>query len=892
MSIQPLATLKLSGLEPLIITPQSNFVNIGERTNVTGSRAFLRMIKEGDFESALAVARDQVEGGAQIIDINMDEGMIDGKEAMVKFLNLIASEPDIARVPIMIDSSKWEIIEAGLKCIQGKGVVNSISLKEGEENFIAQAKKIKRYGAAVIVMAFDENGQADSYERRIEICERSYRILVDKVGFHKNDIIFDPNIFPVATGMEEHNNNALDFFKATKWIRENLEGAHVSGGVSNVSFSFRGNDKVREAMHAAFLYHAIQHGMDMGIVNPTMLEVYSNIDAELLVHVEDVLLNRRADATERLLELAERVKGDGKKREIDLSWRNVPVNERLAHALVKGIVEFIDEDTEECRQQFARPIEVIEGPLMAGMNTVGDLFGSGKMFLPQVVKSARVMKKAVAYLLPFIEAEKDGVRSSSGKVLMATVKGDVHDIGKNIVGVVLGCNNYEVIDMGVMVPFEKIIQTAIQEKVDVIGLSGLITPSLDEMVTVAKEMERANLTIPLMIGGATTSKVHTAVKIEQHYTKGQTVHVLDASRAVTVVESLLGNKKQQFVVDLRNEYARVREHHEKHRGAKQLLGLEDARENALKIAWKQQDCVRPKKMGVTQFPNFPLTDLVDYIDWTPFFQTWELHGRFPAILDDELVGAEARNLFADAQAMLQTIISENWLVAKGAVGLFPANSVGDDIEIYSDESRTNVLHTQRTLRQQTKKTVGQPNISLSDYIAPKDTGIEDYIGAFVVTTGIGMDEHIERFEKDQDDYNAILLKALADRLAEAFAEKLHEIIRKETWGYATDETWSNLDLIQEAYRGIRPAPGYPACPDHTEKLGIFDLLNATELTGVSLTESLAMLPTSSVSGWYFGHPDAKYFGLGKISEEQVQDIAKRKKVPFETMERWLSSVMH
>jgi len=892
MSIQPLATLKLSGLEPLIITPQSNFVNIGERTNVTGSRAFLRMIKEGDFESALAVARDQVEGGAQIIDINMDEGMIDGKEAMVKFLNLIASEPDIARVPIMIDSSKWEIIEAGLKCIQGKGVVNSISLKEGEENFIAQAKKIKRYGAAVIVMAFDENGQADSYERRIEICERSYRILVDKVGFHKNDIIFDPNIFPVATGMEEHNNNALDFFKATKWIRENLEGAHVSGGVSNVSFSFRGNDKVREAMHAAFLYHAIQHGMDMGIVNPTMLEVYSNIDAELLVHVEDVLLNRRADATERLLELAERVKGDGKKREIDLSWRNVPVNERLAHALVKGIVEFIDEDTEECRQQFARPIEVIEGPLMAGMNTVGDLFGSGKMFLPQVVKSARVMKKAVAYLLPFIEAEKDGVRSSSGKVLMATVKGDVHDIGKNIVGVVLGCNNYEVIDMGVMVPFEKIIQTAIQEKVDVIGLSGLITPSLDEMVTVAKEMERANLTIPLMIGGATTSKVHTAVKIEQHYTKGQTVHVLDASRAVTVVESLLGNKKQQFVVDLRNEYARVREHHEKHRGAKQLLGLEDARENALKIAWKQQDCVRPKKMGVTQFPNFPLTDLVDYIDWTPFFQTWELHGRFPAILDDELVGAEARNLFADAQAMLQTIISENWLVAKGAVGLFPANSVGDDIEIYSDESRTNVLHTQRTLRQQTKKTVGQPNISLSDYIAPKDTGIEDYIGAFVVTTGTGMDEHIERFEKDQDDYNAILLKALADRLAEAFAEKLHEIIRKETWGYATDETWSNLDLIQEAYRGIRPAPGYPACPDHTEKLGIFDLLNATELTGVSLTESLAMLPTSSVSGWYFGHPDAKYFGLGKISEEQVQDIAKRKKVPFETMERWLSSVMH
>jgi 5-methyltetrahydrofolate--homocysteine methyltransferase len=892
MSDQTLATLKLSGLEPLIVTPQSNFVNVGERTNVTGSRAFLRMIKEGDFEAALAVARDQVEGGAQIIDINMDEGMIDGKEAMVKFLNLIASEPDIARVPIMIDSSKWEIIEAGLKCIQGKGVVNSISLKEGEENFIQQAKKIKRYGAAVIVMAFDEDGQADSYERRIEICQRSYTILVNQVGFPQNDIIFDPNIFPVATGMEEHNNNALDFFRATKWIRENLKGAHVSGGVSNVSFSFRGNDKVREAMHAAFLYHAIQNGMDMGIVNPTMLEVYSDIDKELLEHVEDVLLNRRADATERLLELAETVKGDGKKREVDLSWRNVQVNERLAHALVKGIVEFIDEDVEEARQQFSRPIEVIEGPLMDGMNIVGDLFGSGKMFLPQVVKSARVMKKAVAYLLPFIEAEKNGVRSSSGKILMATVKGDVHDIGKNIVGVVLGCNNYEVIDMGVMVPFEKIIQTAIDEKVDVIGLSGLITPSLDEMVTVAKEMERANLSIPLMIGGATTSKVHTAVKIDQHYTKGQTIHVLDASRAVTVVESMLGQKKELFVNELKSEYTRVREHHEKHRGAKQLLSIEAARENALKIDFKQEDCFAPKKLGITQFNNYPLEELVPYIDWTPFFQTWELHGRYPNILQDEIVGKEATKLFADAQEMLNKIVTEKWLEAKAVVGLFPANAIGDDIEIYSSDERTEVVNVQHSLRQQTKKAAGQPNIALSDFIAPKESGIKDYIGGFVVTTGVGLDAHVERFEKDHDDYNSILIKALADRLAEAFAERMHEVVRKDLWGYAVTEVLSNDELIKEAYRGIRPAPGYPACPDHTEKRGLFQILNATELTGVSLTESLAMLPASSVSGWYFGHPEAKYFGLGKITEDQVADIAKRKNESFEVMQRWLSNVMH
>ena len=884
--------LQLSGLEPLIVTAESNFVNIGERTNVTGSRAFLRMIKEGDFEAALAVARDQVEGGAQIIDINMDEGMIDGKEAMVKFLNLIASEPEIARVPIMIDSSKWEIIEAGLKCIQGKGVVNSISLKEGTDNFIAQAKKIKRYGAAVIVMAFDENGQADSFERRKEICERSYTILRNEVQFPANDIIFDPNIFPVATGMAEHNNNALDFFNATKWIRTNLPGAHVSGGVSNVSFSFRGNDKVREAMHAAFLYHAIQHGMDMGIVNPTMLEIYSNVDKELLEFVEDVLLNRREDATERLLEYAETVKGDGKKREIDLSWREVAVQDRLSHALVKGIVDFIDEDVEECRQLFDRPIEVIEGPLMDGMNIVGDLFGSGKMFLPQVVKSARVMKKAVAYLLPFIEDEKNGVRQAAGKIIMATVKGDVHDIGKNIVGVVLGCNNYDVIDLGVMVPFDKIIQAAIDENADAIGLSGLITPSLDEMVTVAKEMERANLSIPLLIGGATTSKVHTAVKIDQHYTKGQTIHVLDASRAVTVVESMLGSKKEAYVSTLKEEYIRVREHHEKHRGAKQLLSMSAARANKLNIYFKQKDCFQPKKLGLTTFEDFPLQELISFIDWTPFFQTWELHGKFPAILSDEVVGEAATKLYQDAQEMLNQIIEEKWLKASAVVGLFPANSVGDDIEIYSDEERTHPIHIQHSLRQQTKKTAGQPNIALADFIAPKETGISDYIGGFVVTTGLGIDAHIERFEKDHDDYNSILLKALADRLAEAFAECLHARVRKDYWGYAANEHLNAEEIIKEKYHGIRPAPGYPACPDHTEKIGLFKLLNATEITGVSLTESLAMLPTAAVSGWYFGHPEASYFGLGKITEEQVEDLANRKKMPFEQMQRWLGSVLN
>ena len=882
--------LKLSGLEPLIVTPESNFINIGERTNVTGSKKFLRLIKEDNYEEALEVALDQVQGGAQIIDVNMDEGMIDGKEAMVKFLNLIASEPDIARVPVMIDSSKWEIIEAGLKCIQGKGVVNSISLKEGEETFIKQAKIIKRFGAAVIVMAFDEDGQADNYERRIEICKRSYDILVNVVKFPPQDIIFDPNIFPVATGMEEHNNNAVDFFRATKWIRENLPGAHVSGGVSNVSFSFRGNNPVREAMHSAFLYHAIKNGMDMGIVNPTMLEVYDDIDKELLKYVEDVLLNRRDDATERLLEYAENFKGEGKKREVDLSWREQSVNDRLAHSLVKGIVEFIEEDTEECRHQFERPIEVIEGPLMDGMNIVGDLFGSGKMFLPQVVKSARVMKKAVAYLLPYIEADKREGDKPNGRVLMATVKGDVHDIGKNIVGVVLGCNNYDVIDMGVMVPAEKIIAKAIEENVDVIGLSGLITPSLDEMVNMAKEMQRADLKIPLLIGGATTSRVHTAVKIEAHYQNNQTVHVLDASRSVTVVESLLGQKRDVFVENIKADYQKLREHHEKNRGRKTYLPLAEARKNKLKIEFKQEDIPTPNLLGKKEFINYDLAELVDYIDWTPFFQTWELAGRFPRILTDEVVGEAATKLFEDAKMMLQKIIDEKWLEARAVIGLFPANSVNDDdIEIYTDESRTEILSVQHAMRQQLKKSSKADNIALSDFVAPKESGIKDYIGGFVVTTGLGIDAHVKRFEADHDDYNSIMLKALADRLAEAFAERMHERVRKEFWGYAADEKFDNDALIKETYRGIRPAPGYPACPDHTEKPDLFRILNATEITGVSLTESMAMTPTAAVSGWYFAHPESKYFGVGKIAKDQVESLAERKGMSFEEMEKWLGA---
>ena len=881
-------TLKLSGLEPLIVTPETNFVNIGERTNVTGSRKFLRLIKEERFDEALDVARDQVEGGAQILDVNMDEGMLDGKEAMVKFLNLIASEPDIARIPVMIDSSKWEIIEAGLKCIQGKGVVNSISLKEGEEKFIEQARKVKMYGAATIVMAFDESGQADNYERRIEICKRSYDILVDKVKFPPQNIIFDPNIFPVATGIPEHNNYAVDFFNATKWIKENLPGARISGGVSNVSFSFRGNNKVREAMHSAFLYHAIQHGMDMGIVNPTMLEIYDQIPKELLDKVEDVLLNRNDNATEVLLEYAESVKGDGKKKERDLTWRETDVKSRITHALVKGITEFIVEDTEECRLLFDQPIEVIEGPLMDGMNVVGDLFGSGKMFLPQVVKSARVMKQAVAYLNPFIEEAKNGEVKPNGKVLMATVKGDVHDIGKNIVGVVLGCNNYDIIDMGVMVPTQDIIKKAIEENVDVIGLSGLITPSLDEMITVAEEMEKAELTIPLLIGGATTSRVHTAVKIEESYTKGQTIHVLDASRSVTVVEKLLGNSSKEFVADIKTEYEKVRVNHAKKKTQKRLLPYDVALENRFKIDWKAEEVYKPNFIGNKTFANFSLSEIIPFIDWTPFFQTWQLAGRYPVILEDKIVGEQATSLFADAQEMLAKIEKEKWLTAKAVIGIWPVNSNGkDDVSIFTNEERTEVEETFYSLRQQTQKAKNLPNFSLADFIAPKETGLQDYLGGFVVTAGLGIEPFVKKYQENHDDYSAILLKALADRLAEAFAELMHKKVREELWGYAPNE-----ELINEKYQGIRPAPGYPACPDHTEKVTLFKKLNATEEIGVELTSSMAMYPAASVSGFYYAHPQSKYFGLGKIDMDQVKSIADRKGMEEAKMKKWLNPVIN
>ncbi len=1024
--LNKLPPLQLSGLEPLTIFPGSNFINVGERTNVTGSKMFLRLIKDDKFDEALAVARDQVAGGAQVLDINMDEGMIDGKEAMVKFLNLVMAEPDISKIPIMIDSSKWEIIEAGLKCVQGKCVVNSISLKEGEEQFIDHAKKIKRYGAATVVMAFDENGQADSYERRIAICQRSYDVLVNKVGFPPQDIIFDPNIFPVATGMEEHNNNALDFFNATKWIKGNLPGAKVSGGVSNVSFSFRGNNPVREAMHSAFLYHAIQHGMDMGIVNPTMLEIYDEIPKELLVKVEDVLLNRNENATEALLEFAQTFVGTTREKVEDLAWRDEPVESRLSHALVRGITDYIEVDVEEARLKAEKPLHVIEGPLMAGMNIVGDLFGAGKMFLPQVVKSARVMKKAVAYLLPYMEAplppkggdgssetpgymtadpvyyekikeyvkkhrsqptqaedalwqslrnkqlgghkfrrqhiigkyitdfvclqeklvieidglihqlpdvqENDVARENwlkeqgfsvirftndevlvaiddvrykiqrkikeansspsgrsggAGRVLLATVKGDVHDIGKNIVGVVLACNNYEVIDLGVMVPAEKILREAKALNVDVIGLSGLITPSLDEMVHLAKEMEHDGFDIPLLIGGATTSRVHTAVKIEEKYQRGQAVHVLDASRAVTVVESLLGSKKEAFITNIKEEYAHMREMHARKRADKEFVSLEVARENKTKIEWKAEDLAKPAKLGLTEFVDFPLSELVDYIDWTPFFQTWELAGRYPKILEDEVVGDAATKVFADAQDMLKKIISEKWITASGVVGIWPANAVGDDVELYTDETRTELLSTVHSLRQQSKKATNIPNIALADFVAPKETGLQDFMGGFAVTTGLGIETKLEEFAKDHDDYNSIMLKSLADRLAEAFAEKLHSIVRRETWGYDSSETLSNEELIREKYRGIRPAPGYPACPDHTEKPELFNLLNATSITGISLTESLAMMPTASVSGFYFAHPQSKYFGLGKIEKDQVEDYAVRKGMEVREVERWM-----
>lgn len=885
---QHLTNMKLSGLEPLEITPETNFVNVGERTNVAGSIKFLRHIKEGEFEAALQIARDQVEGGAQIIDVNMDDGLIDGKEAMVNFLNLIASEPDISRVPIMIDSSKWEIIEAGLQCVQGKCVVNSISLKEGEEKFIEQAKKIKQYGAAVIVMAFDEEGQADSYEKRIAMCERSYRILVDKVKFPPQDIIFDPNVFPVATGMEEHRKNAMDFFLATRWIRENLPGAHVSGGISNVSFSFRGNNPVREAMHSAFLYHAINEGLDMGIVNPTMLEVYDEIPKDLLERVEDVLLDRRDDATDRLLSFAESVVGGAKEKKVDHAWRNESLQERITHALVKGIAEFIEADVEEARHQVDMPIQVIEGHLMNGMNVVGDLFGSGKMFLPQVVKSARVMKKAVAYLLPFIEASKTEA-SAKGKILMATVKGDVHDIGKNIVGVVLACNNYEIIDLGVMVPAEKILAAAREHNVDAIGLSGLITPSLDEMVHIAKEMEREGMKIPLLIGGATTSKVHTAVKIDQNYKSGQTVYVLDASRSVTVVSSLLSDEKENFVSDIKAEYEKVRENYANKKEFKKYLTLDQARENKFKIDWKNDLPPQPKFVGTKEFLNYDLAELRAYIDWTPFFHTWELRGKYPKILSDELMGVEATNLFNDANKMLDDVIRENWIQANGVIGIWPANTVNDDdVEIYTDETRGKILHTQFGMRQQLKKTEAANNECVADFIAPKETGIKDYVGGFVVTAGVGIEKKLAEFEADHNDYNSIMLKALADRLAEAFAERMHERVRQEFWGYE-NAALSKDDLIGEKYVGIRPAPGYPANPDHTEKPGLFKILDASNKTKVTLTESMAMMPASSVSGWYFAHPKSHYFGVGKIKRDQLESLAKRKNMPIEKLERWLSS---
>jgi 5-methyltetrahydrofolate--homocysteine methyltransferase len=884
--------LKLSGLEPLVITQESNFINVGERTNVAGSKKFLRLIKEEKFEEALEVARHQVEGGAQIIDINMDDGLIDGKEAMVKFLNLIASEPDISRVPIMIDSSKWEIIEAGLQVVQGKCVVNSISLKEGEEAFIHQATLIKRYGAAVIVMAFDEVGQADTLERRIEIAERSYRVLVDKVNFPPEDIIFDLNIFPVATGMDEHKRNALDFIEGTKWVRENLPHCSVSGGVSNVSFSFRGNNPVREAMHSVFLYYAIKAGMNMGIVNPTMLEVYDDIPKDLLEHVEDVILNRRDDATERLLDFAETVVGKTKESKVDLSWRSEPLQNRITRALVKGIDQYIIEDVEEARLKATKPLEVIEDNLMTGMNVVGDLFGDGKMFLPQVVKSARVMKKAVAYLEPFIEEEKKNNADASagqaaGKILMATVKGDVHDIGKNIVSVVLACNNYEIVDLGVMVPPEKIIQKAIEEKVDIIGLSGLITPSLDEMVFLAKEMERQNFKVPLLIGGATTSKAHTAVKIDPQYSQS-VVHVNDASRAVTVVGDLLQKESsKEYKKSIKLDYESFREKFLSRSKQKEYLTLAQARSNKLQLDFKKEDIKQPDQLGIQVWDDFDLSQLKDFIDWTPFFRSWDLHGKYPAILNDEVVGVQATELFEDAQALLKKVFEEKLLKGKAVFGLFEANSVEDDIKVFPLGGDTEGV-VFRSLRQQLKKRNGVPNIALADFIAPKDSGVQDYMGCFCVTAGFGTAELAAEFEKNHDDYNSIMIKALADRLAEAFAEYLHKEVRTKYWGYASKEKLDNKALIDEKYRGIRPAPGYPACPDHLEKLTIWQLLKVEENIGVALTESLAMWPAASVSGYYFGHPEAKYFGLGKIKQDQVADFAERKGVATEYAEKWLA----
>ncbi|MEQ1795764.1 MAG: methionine synthase [Nitrospira sp.] len=879
---------RLSGLEAVTLRPDSNFVNIGERTNVTGSPAFSKLILAGDYEAALSVARQQVEGGAQIIDINMDEGMLDSKAAMEKFLRLIASEPDICKVPIMVDSSKWEVLETGLKNIQGKAIVNSISLKEGEQKFVDQATLVHRYGAAVVVMAFDEQGQADTLERKKEICARSYKILTERVGLPAPDIIFDPNILTVATGIEEHNNYAVNFIEATRWIKQNLPGAKVSGGISNISFSFRGNNVVREAMHAAFLYHAIKAGLDMGIVNAGQLAVYEEIPKDLLGLVEDVLLNRRPDATERLVNFAETVKQKGKAVVKDDEWRKGTVEERLSHALVKGITDYIDLDTEEARQKYPKPLSVIEGPLMAGMNIVGDLFGSGKMFLPQVVKSARVMKKSVAYLMPYMEEEKKraGGYQAQGKVLLATVKGDVHDIGKNIVGVVLGCNNYEVIDLGVMVPCEKILATAKDLKVDVIGLSGLITPSLDEMVHVAKEMTREGFTVPLLIGGATTSKAHTAVKIAPSYAPS-VVHVLDASRAVGVVGSLISpTQKPGFVQQVRDDYERMRQaHHD--RGAKPVLPIAKARENRFMSDWTSLEIPVPSFLGVRTISEQPLSELVPFIDWSPFFHTWELKGRYPAIFDDATVGPKAKELYDDARRLLDEIVQKKLLTANAVYGFFGAASQGDDIELFSNVARTEKITTIHTLRQQSEKPQGQPNLALADYVAPRESDRKDHLGAFAVTAGIGLDELCRRFDQDHDDYNSIMAKALADRLAEAFAEFLHKRVREE-WGYGKQESLSTEELIREKYRGIRPAPGYPACPDHTEKRLLFDLLQVERTAAITLTESYAMLPAAAVSGFYFSHPEAKYFAVGKIGKDQVEDYARRKGMDLRTMERWLS----
>ncbi len=923
---------KVSGLEPLKMTKETNFVNVGERCNVTGSKAFARLIREGKYDDALSVARNQAENGAQVIDVNLDEGMIDGVEAMTTFLNLIAAEPDIARLPIMIDSSKWEVIEAGLKCVQGKSIVNSISLKEGEAKFKESAEKVKRYGAATVVMAFDEVGQADSFERRIEICKRAYDILVNEVNFPPQDIIFDPNILTVATGLEEHNNYAVDFINATRWIKENLPYAKVSGGVSNISFSFRGNEPVREAMHTIFLYHAIKAGMDMGIVNAGQLGVYDDIPKDMLELCEDVLLNRRPDATERLVTFAETVKSKGKEQVVDNSWRELPVGKRLEHALLKGLTEFIDEDVEEARQGFEKPLQVIEGPLMDGMNVVGDLFGEGKMFLPQVVKSARVMKKAVAYLLPFIEEEKLQNRvegdaetsSNAGKILLATVKGDVHDIGKNIVGVVLACNNYEIIDLGVMVPTNKILEEAKKHNVDIIGLSGLITPSLDEMVGVAKEMERQGFKVPLLIGGATTSRIHTAVKIDPHYS-GPVIHVLDASKSVPVAGRLMQNEQtsQEIFDEIKAQYAQLRIDHASRQKDKNFIPIEKARENHVKIDWSNYKATKPKFLGTKVFEDYDLAEIAKYIDWTPFFQTWQLSGKYPKIFDDEIVGKEAKKLYDDAQAMLKKVIAEKSLQAKAVVGFYPANSVGDDIVLHNFEayeydaagqgalkntgyrilSETAVSSTGELvenpplavlhhLRQQNLKAQNLPNLCLSDFVAPlSGAGGADYIGGFAVTAGLGIEALLEQYEKEHDDYNSIMLKAIADRLAEAFTELMHERVRKEFWGYVSDETLSNEELIAEKYQGIRPAPGYPACPDHTEKTALFNLLDADRI-GIELTESFAMYPASSVSGWYFAHPESKYFTIGKIAKDQVIDYANRKNMPLEEVEKWLAPVLN